>query len=1029
MVDGSSSAGGSKLARAGFSTHSAPFSSHWIERPRLFTCLDELMARPVVWLSAGAGFGKTVLAASYLGKRQHPVLWHRLDERDGEPGSFFHSLKEAALGWGLRPVEEPLPPRSGQPRGAELAYTRTFIETLYEGAPPGFVLVLDDFEQVPAVAPLQELLPVILESVQRAGGLFVLSRHGPPPEVARLRASRHLSLLEEEELRLTPAETKALVASTAGPDRPDEAIRVLHDRLHGWAAGTVLALECLGRRVDCDFPATAGDRVIFDYFATELFSDLDPDTRRLLQLTSLPPYFDVFLAERLSGSNQADHIISRLLHHNLFLYEKGDRYRYHPLFRAFLLQSIQAEWSVEQRSHHLIEAAQALLEREEVDLALPLLRSAGGWDRFVAALLGAARTMMAQGRHRELEAYIRSVPTEMRIASPWLDLWLATATLPEDFATSYELFSSVYTHFESQEDRQGALFAWVGAVDSIALSLSDMWRFDAWLSRYERMVAEGWEELERSELKGALASRLLIICMLRHPGHRMLDSWRREVHQLLPTLEDRTQRALSFSYLFSDCMSRGRLGEAAALLDGMEGRDTCVSTLEVIAIHWSRAWLAWALGRHDDCIAAYEEGLARSERSGLHGWKMMLWLQGITNALVHGDVERADALLSRSAADLSAASELDRGYYYNHLAWSHLLRGDVLGAWEHLQVALHIAESVGSVFSICVIHLGMAHAQEQMGAFDQARRHLDQARVMGASFESWAMELRLGLAEAHLALMEDYQARCLEIIGPLLDKAQRFGVQAFEWWRRDAIARVCAVALEHDVSSQLVLGIIQRFELDPPEDVGTSKWPWPVRIRTMGRFELEVEGSGVDLSGNRHRRPCELLRLLVVSGPRGAAEATLADTLWPGLEGDAAIRNLRTNLHRLRRLLACDRAILVSQGRMWLNPKVCWSDDAELDRLLGKLSSCPPDRLPEAVRQILALGLEPFLPEEEGGLYVQQRSSLEKRIPAALVPAIERLEVGGHGDLAGELSLRLDGFLAQSSQGRLRASSVARSSS
>ena len=65
------------------------------ERKRLFRLLDDASRRPVIWVSAPAGAGKTTLVASYLNYSRRPCAWYQMDLRDADPATFFYYLSLA----------------------------------------------------------------------------------------------------------------------------------------------------------------------------------------------------------------------------------------------------------------------------------------------------------------------------------------------------------------------------------------------------------------------------------------------------------------------------------------------------------------------------------------------------------------------------------------------------------------------------------------------------------------------------------------------------------------------------------------------------------------------------------------------------------------------------------------------------------------------------------------------------------------------------------------------------------------------
>src|SRR6266487_3421792 len=67
-----------------------------LPRPRLFSLLDEAATRPIVWISAAPGSGKSTLVASYLEARNLRHVWYQADIGDADPATFIHYMRTAA---------------------------------------------------------------------------------------------------------------------------------------------------------------------------------------------------------------------------------------------------------------------------------------------------------------------------------------------------------------------------------------------------------------------------------------------------------------------------------------------------------------------------------------------------------------------------------------------------------------------------------------------------------------------------------------------------------------------------------------------------------------------------------------------------------------------------------------------------------------------------------------------------------------------------------------------------------------------
>ena len=140
------------------------------------------------------------------------------------------------------------------------------------------------------------------------------------------------------------------------------------------------------------------------------------------------------------------------------------------------------------------------------------------------------------------------------------------------------------------------------------------------------------------------------------------------------------------------------------------------------------------------------------------------------------------------------------------------------------------------------------------------------------------------------------------------------------------------------VDVELVCNMIAKRKLLPPLGASAS-WPWPVKIEALGGFRIFIYGQQLKFDGKAQKKPFDLLKLLIVraaSNPSasyvGAGIADVIDELWPELEAKDPKASFDVALHRLRKLLAVDQVITVTDGCASLNPALVWCDAINFSR-------------------------------------------------------------------------------------------------
>jgi DNA-binding SARP family transcriptional activator len=223
--------------------------------------------------------------------------------------------------------------------------------------------------------------------------------------------------------------------------------------------------------------------------------------------------------------------------------------------------------------------------------------------------------------------------------------------------------------------------------------------------------------------------------------------------------------------------------------------------------------------------------------------------------------------------------------------------------------------------------------------------------------------------DAHFALALGDDGSALASLRQMTALGRRHGIVNTPWWRPRLMARLCQRALEAGIEVAWVRDLIRRRGLVPDEPpVAVESWPWPVRVSTLGSFTALVDDRPLVFSRKTQQKPLALLKALAAFGGRAVGEDQLVDALWADAEGDAAHHALGMTLHRLRRLLGHDRAVVHQGGRVSLDPSTCWLDTWALERRLDEAEAAGRRRDPasagRATEAALTLYRGPFLDQD-----------------------------------------------------------------
>jgi two-component SAPR family response regulator len=125
-----------------------------------------------------------------------------------------------------------------------------------------------------------------------------------------------------------------------------------------------------------------------------------------------------------------------------------------------------------------------------------------------------------------------------------------------------------------------------------------------------------------------------------------------------------------------------------------------------------------------------------------------------------------------------------------------------------------------------------------------------------------------------------------------------------------------------------------------------KNWPWPVKVFTLGRFEIQRDDQAIVFNGKTQLMPLRLLKLIIALGGNDIPEEHLSDILWPETDGYAAHRSFSTTIYRLRQLLDIPHLIKIADGKVTLNRGLCFVDAWAYTHSTQKLLGCQ-DNFPQ----------------------------------------------------------------------------------
>jgi ATP/maltotriose-dependent transcriptional regulator MalT/DNA-binding SARP family transcriptional activator len=908
-----------------------PKTPAWfVPRPSLVDLLAGATDHRLTTVIAGPGFGKSAFLAAWTACV--PSAWYTLDRRDDALTTIGTGILQALWrGSGALPAElaqalDALVRSSADDRAQAAAFAAALCQALDEDVRTDLVLILDDLHEISPGSPGATLIAHLCSQAPSTLHLVLSSREEPPFPIERFRGRGEVLALEPSRLAFGAEEIAGLLRSAL--DEAASALApVIHEITGGWPAGVRLAVEVLrnvparerGRRLTA---LRQPGGVLFGYLAKEVFAHEPPHVRELLRRVAPLERFTADLCEAL-GLLSAAETIASLVRRGLFVEVHDEWFSLHSLVREFAIRTWPlepeearglyrraAEW-FEGRGHAEDAMRSLAAAGDHPELARLLVRRgamllmAGAADAVLAAadllpwdvrdpaverLVGHACTM--RGRLDEAVEAFRRASSDRELLPPGVAFPLVVLHVLRD-----ELEEAVAVHERTCTDgsdprNEARLHSWLAAVhyyrgdgnaarrvadrawaiatgagDPIAIRL-------AHLGLAVADLAEGNTATFEGHLQRALAPAerdLFQVFLIRVVRGQMLIRGGSSP-QAIDELDDaiRLAELLGFpSMLAFALIHRGR---AHSFLGHLDQARADHETAEAIYRRLGSRNVAYALvgrgtvhlerGDLAEARMAFEEALLHAERSkNLEA--LVPALYQLARALVVDDQVEAERLAAH-AASCRFAPEHPRALTAG--GWVALARGERDRARRAATEAAGSARERHDRFALAeALELDSLCAPSAA----DGRRRLEEVRAMWRELDNPIGEARVELALARTGR------------GP----AARAGAERAERRLRRLGVRATAVG---------AAGLLRETGMGSGD---------PVTIRSLGGFEVLLDGEPVPRTAWQSKKARSVLKILIARRGRPVPRELLMETLWGGEDPAKTARRLSVALATLRNVL------------------------------------------------------------------------------------------------------------------------------
>lgn len=293
----------------------------------------------IIYVSAPAGYGKTVSTQLWLKSSDCEFVWIGLDEYDNTLSIFYKLICTGVIS--LQPDNNAM---------ADILASRTFasspvehtIRLLSEFAPKDkqYAIVLDDMHLV-TNDEIRKSALLVQKRLPSSFIVVVLTRNEIAKEYISITGEEKCAVITASDLAFSTEEIRKYF-NVLGRFITEEEAEAVYSFTTGWAIG----VNAMAKSGQTELEQNNG-HVLENYIKAQIWDKWDETMQTFLLKTSVLDEMTPELAEKLTGQPNSREILERLCANNMFVSKTGDEcFRYHHLFLDFLRDILENQTSI-----------------------------------------------------------------------------------------------------------------------------------------------------------------------------------------------------------------------------------------------------------------------------------------------------------------------------------------------------------------------------------------------------------------------------------------------------------------------------------------------------------------------------------------------------------------------------------------------------------------------------------------------------------------------------------------------------------